>query len=70
LGRSRDDLVSRDGKPIMLCERQQGQPSTWLWIGVEDADTLFDEFISKNARIRSPPQNFTWAYEFEVENPD
>jgi len=62
--------VSRDSKSIMLCERAQGQPGTWLWIGVEDADTLFDEFISKNARIRSPPQNFTWAYEFEVEDPD
>ena len=29
--------VSRDGKSIMLCERAQGQPGTWLWIGVEDA---------------------------------
>jgi hypothetical protein len=29
--------VSRDRKSIMLCEGEQGQPGTWLWIGVEDA---------------------------------
>jgi len=62
--------VSRDGKSIMLCEREQGQPGTWLWIGVEDADAFFSEFSAKGAHIRSPPQNFSWAYEFAVEDPD
>jgi predicted lactoylglutathione lyase len=62
--------VSRDRKSIMLCEGEQGQPGTWLWIGVEDADVFFAEFSAKGARIRSPPQNFSWAYEFEVEDPD
>src|SRR5262245_37399810 len=36
--------VSRDGKSIMLIEGEQGQPGTWLWIGVEDADAFFAEF--------------------------
>src|SRR5215831_4724993 len=58
--------VSRDGKSIMLCEREQGQPGTWLWIGVEDASALFAEFAAKGAHIRSKPQNFSWAYEFTV----
>ena len=62
--------VSRDGKSIMLCEREQGQPGTWLWIGVEDADALFAEVSARGARIRTPPRNFTWAYEFQVEDPD
>jgi uncharacterized glyoxalase superfamily protein PhnB len=62
--------VSRDGKAIMLCEGAQGQPGTWLWIGVEDADVLFAEFSAKGAQIRSQPQNFSWAYEFQVEDPD
>ena len=62
--------VSRDGKSIMLCEGAQGSPGTWLWIGVEDADAFFAEFLAKGARIRSPPQNFSWAYEFQVEDPD
>jgi len=62
--------VSRDRKSIMLCEGAQGQPGTWLWIGVEDADAFFAEFSAKGAHIRSPPQNFGWAYEFQVEDPD
>ena len=62
--------VSRDGKSIMLCEGDQGQPGTWLWIGVEDADVLLDEFSAKGANICMPPQNFSWAYEFRVEDPD
>jgi predicted enzyme related to lactoylglutathione lyase len=61
--------VSRDGKGIM-CEREQGQPGTWLWIGVDDADALFAEFSAKGAQIRTPPQNFSWAYELAVEDPD
>jgi hypothetical protein len=52
--------VSRDRKSIMLCEGEQGQPGTWLWIGVEDADVFFAEFSAKGAHIRSPPQNFSW----------
>ena len=62
--------VSRDGKGIMLCEREQGQPGTWLWIGVDDADVLLAEFSAKGAHIRSPPKNYSWAYEFTVEDPD
>ena len=62
--------VSRDGKSIMLCEGEQGHPGTWLWIGVEDADVFYAEFLARGAHIRSPPENFSWAYEFEVEDPD
>jgi predicted enzyme related to lactoylglutathione lyase len=62
--------VSRDGKPIMICEGAQGQPGTWLWVGVEDAEALLGEFSAKGARVRSPPQNFDWAYEFQIEDPD
>ena len=62
--------VSRDGKPIMLCEGAQGHAGVWLWIGVEDADAFYAEFLAKSARIRSEPQNFNWAYEFQVEDPD
>jgi len=62
--------VSRDRKPIMLCEGAQGQAGVWLWVGVEDADQFFAEFSAKGAHIRSQPQNFSWAYEFQVEDPD
>lgn len=44
--------VSRDHKAIMLCEREQGQAGTWLWIGVDDADALFAEFSAKGHVLR------------------
>jgi uncharacterized glyoxalase superfamily protein PhnB len=50
--------VSRNGKGMMLCEREQGQAGTWLWIGVDDADALFAEFSAKGVQIRTPPKNF------------
>ena len=62
--------VSRDGKSIMLCEGEQGVAGVWLWIGVDDADVFFAEFSARGAQIRNPPQNFSWTYEFEVEDPD
>lgn len=62
--------VSRDGKAIMLCEGEQGHAGTWLWLGVDDADALFAEFSAKGVRMRTPPKNFSWAYEFTVEDPD
>jgi catechol 2,3-dioxygenase-like lactoylglutathione lyase family enzyme len=62
--------VSRDGNSIMLCEGEQGVPGVWLWIGVDDADAFFAEFSAKGAHIRSSPQNFSWAYEFAIEDPD
>ena len=62
--------ISRDGKSIMLCEGEQGVSGVWLWIGVDDADAFFAEFSARSARIKSPPQNFSWAYEFAIEDPD
>jgi predicted enzyme related to lactoylglutathione lyase len=61
--------VSRDGRGLMLCREHQGERGTWVWIGVEDADALYAELVAKGAMIRDPPQNFDWAYEFQVEDP-
>ena len=46
--------VSRDNASIYLCEGGQGQPGTWVWIGVEDVAEL----------------TFPWAFEMKVEDPD
>src|SRR5260370_384864 len=35
--------VSRDRCHIFLCEADQGNPGSWAWIGVGDADALFEE---------------------------
>jgi uncharacterized glyoxalase superfamily protein PhnB len=39
-------------------------------LGVDDADALFAEFSANGVPIRTAPQNFSWAYEFSVEDPD
>jgi uncharacterized glyoxalase superfamily protein PhnB len=53
-----------------ISARGQGQPGTWVWIGVEDVEALYQEYQASGARIRHPPQNYPWAYEMKVEDPD
>jgi catechol 2,3-dioxygenase-like lactoylglutathione lyase family enzyme len=62
--------VSRGRAPIMLCEGDQGNPGTWVWIGVGDAEALFRELSEKGAKIVLPPTNYPWALEIHVEDPD
>lgn len=62
--------VSRSGRSIMLCEGDQGNPGTWVWIGVEDATRLHAELLSRGATIRRPLTNHPWALEVQVEDPD
>jgi catechol 2,3-dioxygenase-like lactoylglutathione lyase family enzyme len=35
--------VTRAGASIYLSEGDQGQPGTWVWLGVEDVEVLHDE---------------------------
>src|SRR5215472_17444939 len=53
--------VSRGRCGIMLCEGEQGHPGTWVWVGVGDADAIYQEFLWKGAKVRHPPNNFPWA---------
>lgn len=62
--------VTRDSAGIYLCRGDQGQPGTWVWIGVEDVAVLHEEYKASGARIRHPPENYPWAYEMKVEDPD
>ena len=62
--------VSRDRHAIMLCEGGQGNPGTWVWIGVEDVEPLHEEYRAKGAVIRLPPTDRPWAHEMQVEDPD
>lgn len=62
--------VSRGRCHIFLSEGGQGNAGGWVWIGVEDADGLFDEYRASGAKIRHPPTNYDWAYEIQVEDPD
>ena len=62
--------VSRDRCCIFLCEGDQGNPGTWAWIGIGDADALFEEYRGTGAKVRHPPTNYPWAYEMQVADPD
>jgi len=62
--------VNRDRAGIYLCRGGQGLPGTWVWIGVEDVLTLYEEYKSAGAKIRHAPLNFPWALEMKVEDPD
>jgi catechol 2,3-dioxygenase-like lactoylglutathione lyase family enzyme len=62
--------VNRDRAGIYLCRGGQGQPGTWVWIGVEDVQPLYEEYKSAGAKIRHAPLNFPWALEMKVEDPD
>ena len=62
--------VSRDRCSLMLCEGDQGNPGSWVWIGVGDVQPLFAEYRTKGAKVRHPPTNYPWACEMQVEDPD
>jgi catechol 2,3-dioxygenase-like lactoylglutathione lyase family enzyme len=62
--------VSRDGASIYLSEGDQGHPGTWVWVGVGDVEELHAEYEQSGARILHPPENFPWACEMKVGDPD
>ena len=62
--------VTRDGANIYLSEGDQGQPGTWVWLGVDDVEALHEEYRASGAEILGPPVNFPWACEMRVKDPD
>jgi catechol 2,3-dioxygenase-like lactoylglutathione lyase family enzyme len=62
--------VTRDGASIYLSEGDQGHAGTWVWLGVEDVDALYEEYRQSGATILHPPESYSWAYEMKVTDPD
>lgn len=62
--------ITRDGASIYLSLGDQGLGKAWVWVGVEDARRLHAELTAAGVAIRMPPQNFPWALEIHVEDPD
>ena len=62
--------VSRDGRAIMLCQQGQGHAGTWVWIGWDGIDALYESCVAKGVNVRRKPTNFSWAYELQIEDPD
>lgn len=62
--------VSRQAANLMLCENDQGNVGTWVYIGVGDAERLHEELKAKDALIKLPPTNYAWALEIHVSDLD
>lgn len=60
----RDDdfaQIERGQAVLMLCENEQGNPGTWVYVGVSDVDALAQEIRPRGARIRIGPVNYPWG---------
>ena len=62
--------VGRDGFSIYFNQGEQGQPGTWVWIGVEDVDTLYAEYQASGATMHQTPKNYPWGFEMRIADPD
>lgn len=62
--------VSRGPCNLMLCEGDQGNPGSWVWIGVGNSEELHQEFKKAGAIIRQGPTNFQWSLEIQVQDLD
>ena len=62
--------VKRDKFDLFLCQGDQGNFGTWVWVGVSDAAALYEEYQKSGGKIRHPPTNYAWAYEMQVEDLD
>ena len=63
--------VSRDGRPIMLRQRNSREKTApvWVWIGLR-SDSLFKRFRARRVKVLQEPQNHTWAYDMMFADPD
>lgn len=68
---SSDNLgaVSRDGSQIMLSQMIPVTTGSWAWIGLTD-DSLFETYREAGVTIIQEPQNWSWAYEMKIADPD
>jgi hypothetical protein len=55
---------------LFLVQGDQGNPGSWVWVGVSDVDLVHAEYLRSGAKIRQPPTNFPWACEMQVEDLD
>ena len=53
--------VRRDRTAVMLCEGDQGQSGTWLWISTSNVDALYSELAARGALLRHAPANYPWG---------
>ena len=63
--------VYRDNVEIFFCKEDQGHPSTWLALVVDDVDAYYESIKDGGAKILSKPDTKEWNMrEMLVECPD
>lgn len=62
--------VNRDRAGIYLCRGGQGRGGAWAWIGVENAQKLYEEYRERGVPIKMAPTKYPWALEMHVEDLD
>lgn len=62
--------VSLAGNGIYLAQNSQGQPGSWIWVGVGNVRSVYELYEERGAIIRMPPTLYPWALELQVEDPD
>ncbi len=62
--------VERGRCGLFLCEGDQGNPGSWVWIDGVDVEKVYEEFRASGAKIRNLPTNYEWALEMQVEDLD
>ena len=63
-------LVLRDGFGIYLAEERETTSKSYVWIGAEDIEPIYEELKASGANIQRVPVNYSWAYEMRVEDLD
>jgi hypothetical protein len=53
--------VSRDGSRVSLCQGDQGQSGTGLWVGVYEANRMYADCAEKGATIHREIVNNLWV---------
>ena len=63
--------INRGNMGLYLCKGGQGISGTWIWIGFDgDIFQLYQLLLTNGVKIKLPPTNYSWAYEFQVYDPD
>ena len=63
-------IIERDRHQIHLF-RSEGEVSPHrVWVGVNDIEPLFNQFVLRGAEIYQAPINYSWAYQMMVKDLD
>src|SRR5579863_1139147 len=62
--------VSRGRCGLFLCQGDQGNPGTWVWIDGHDVEAVYQELRVSGATIGNLSANQPWTVDMQVKHPD